>query len=62
MAFIQGDKKESQQAERDLKHKTKLAKFCYKNKMEERFTRKNVSQHRAQRPDEIQCPDPASFP
>ncbi|KAJ8381281.1 hypothetical protein SKAU_G00020590 [Synaphobranchus kaupii] len=27
---------------RELKHTTKLAKICYKNKMEERFTRGNA--------------------
>lgn len=39
MAFIQGDKTCVNEMKRELKHKTKLAKLCYKNKMEERFTK-----------------------
>lgn len=70
MAFIQGDKKRVSELKRGLKHKIKLAKLCYKNKMEERFTRGNAREAwqslntmmgRAQKPAQIQCPDPTSF-
>ncbi len=43
MAFIQGDKTCVNEMKRELKHKTKLAKLCYKNKMEERFTKPRYS-------------------
>lgn len=67
MAFIQDDKIHVNGLKRELKHKTKLAKLRYKNKMEERFTRGNVRDEwqglntmvgRAQKPVQIQCPAP----
>lgn len=69
MAFIPGDKERVKELQKELKHMTRLAKLCYKNKMEERFTRGNAREawqrvntliRRTQRPAERRHPNPAS--
>ncbi|KAJ8411522.1 hypothetical protein AAFF_G00163300 [Aldrovandia affinis] len=71
MEFVQGDKHRVKELEKELKHKTKLARLHHKNKVEEKFTTGNAKREawqglntmmgRAQKPAQIKCSDPASF-